>query len=217
VGDKRPTKAERRDEAKQRRIEEMRRRQRRAQTRRLMTIAGVVVVIVAIAAVIVFAQKGSKKKTEDLNKLAAAAGCSNLEEPKDLGQGHIAPPETVQYNSTPPTSGKHYDSPDQTGVHVAQIQNEVQVHNLEHGHIAIHYNNISEDLTTKLEAVVKVDARRVIVEPYKTMSYKVALTAWGKIIGCNNPNDKVVDLATEFAKRFKGKGPEGDIPGTPRT
>lgn len=215
--DKRPTKAERREEAKQRRLAEMKKRERVVRRRKLMRLVAVAAVIAVVVAVIAIAQQGGKKATQDLNKLVATAGCSPLEQPKDLGQQHVQPPQTIQYNSTPPTSGSHYSSPDQTGVHVAQIQNEIQVHNLEHGHVIVHYNNTSEDVTTKLEDIAKDDPTRIIVEPYKTMSYKVALTAWGRIIGCNNPNDKVVDLAKDFAKRHKGKGPEGDIPGTPRT
>jgi hypothetical protein len=217
VADKKPTKAERRDEAKTRRIEEMRRRERKARTRKLVTSLIVLVVVAGAVVGIVLASQNSKKDVKALNVLAAQAGCTDIQTFKDQGQVHINPPATFNYNSKPPTSGSHYPSPDQTGVHTAQIQNETQVHNLEHGHVIIHYNGLSDALITKLEGIVKTDPTRIVVEPYKDMPYKVAMTAWTTLIGCDNPNDKVVDLAVAFTKKYKGNGPEGDLPGTPRT
>jgi hypothetical protein len=219
VTDKRPTKQERRDEAKQRRIAEIRRRQRQARVRKITTYAVVGVVVIAAVVGVLLAQKSSKKDVSAFTTLAHEAGCQDVLSPKLQTAGHVPRPQTVQYDSKPPTSGLHWSdagSPAPTGVHTTQIEDEAQVHNLEHSHVIIHYNGVSSDLQTKLEDLVSIDARRIIVEPYTTMTYKVAFTAWGHLVGCSTPNDKVIDAAKAFIALYKAKaGPESDLPGTP--
>ena len=217
--DKRPTKQQRRDDAKQRRLAEMKRRERQARTRKITTYVVIAVVVAGAAVGIALAQSGKKVSNTNFNAQMRAAGCEDILSPKDQGQGHVVRPQVVQYDSTPPTSGQHWSdagAPAPTGVHTTQLENEVQVHNLEHSHVIIHYSGISADLQTKLENLASVDPTRIIVEPYQGMKYKVAFTAWDHLVGCSNPNGNIVDAAKAFALKYKGKaGPEGDLPGTP--
>lgn len=217
-GGKRPTKAERKEQARQQRLAEMRRRQAKARMRKFTWGIAVAVAAAGIAVWIVLAQQAGVKKVKDLNKLAAAAGCSEIQEPKDLGQGHITDPqERVTYNSTPPTSGKHAGRWDPTGVHSTPIQNEVQVHNLEHGHVLVQYKpDLDQAFIDKLEGLAATDNTRVIVAPYNDMDSRLAVTAWARISNCSNPTETAfITFARAFIDEFKGKGPEGDIPGTP--
>ena len=215
--DKKPTKAERRDDARTRRLEEMKRRQRKAAVRKMYSIGLAVLIVAGIAGLVVLSQKGSGKDKAALAALVTSAGCEKEQTPSDLGAGHLdkAKGETATYNSKPPTSGKHLPNWSNTGVLTAPVDTEMQVHNLEHGHVVIQYKDIDDALITKLEAVAKTDATRIITAPYNDMPYKVAITSWGHLVGCNTPNDGVVDAAKAFADQRKGKGPEGDIPGTP--
>jgi Protein of unknown function (DUF3105) len=219
VTDKRPTKQQRRDEAKQRRLVEMKRRERQARVRKITTYIVVGVVVVGAAIGIAAAQKAGKKTNIALTTQLKAAGCEDVLTPKDQGAGHVPRPQVVQYDSKPPTSGQHWSdagAPAPTGVHTTQIEDEAQVHNLEHSNVIVHYNGVSSDLQNKLDDLASIDPTRIIVEPYTTMKYKVAFTAWGHLVGCSNPNDNIIAAAKAFISTYKGKaGPEGDLPGTP--
>jgi len=43
----------------------------------------------------------------------------------DMGNAHIEPPQTAEYNSTPPTSGPHYEYLARWGIHSEPIPNEL--------------------------------------------------------------------------------------------
>ncbi|MGC9467401.1 MAG: DUF3105 domain-containing protein [Anaerolineae bacterium] len=100
----------------------------------------------------------------------------------DLGNQHIAYPETATYNSYPPTSGPHYTSLARWGIHTEPIPNELQVHNLEDGGIMVQYNcpDGCPDLVAQLADVVE-RYDHVILAPYPDMESRIALTAWGRI------------------------------------
>lgn len=217
-GGRRQTKAERKEEARRRRLEEMKRRQRQARLRKIWFGAIAAVAIAAIVVGVMLAGKGSKEAKQNLDKLAAAAGCTEIQEPDDQGQGHTTTPtEVVQYNTSPPTNGKHAGRWEATGVQTAPIQNEVQVHNLEHGHVIVSYKpDVDQAFIDKLEELAKADNTRIVVAPYNTMEAKLAVTSWARISTCNEVKDSFLDFARAYIDFYKGKGPEGDIPGTPR-
>lgn len=67
-----------------------------------------------------------------------------------LSRNHV-PDGTIitNYNSNPPTSGDHYASPADWGVHSEPVADEYVVHNLEHGGVWLTYNcSIPEDNKT---------------------------------------------------------------------
>ena len=96
-----------------------------------------------------------------------------------IRQGESHPP----YNSTPATSGWHYSesglAPARWGIHSEVLPDEVLVHNLEHGGVAIHYNcpDGCDDLVTQLSEIARRSAK-VILSPYPDIDTKIALTAW---------------------------------------
>jgi Protein of unknown function (DUF3105) len=101
-----------------------------------------------------------------------------------LGNQHIASPEAphLPYNTRPPTSGPHVDWIAPWGVHRQPIPDELQVHNLEDGGVAVQYNcRDCDELVAKLAAVVSRYPDKVILAPYPTMDTRIALTAWGRI------------------------------------
>jgi hypothetical protein len=101
----------------------------------------------------------------------------------DLGNEHIAYPETATYNSSPPTSGPHYSTLAPWGIHTEPIPNELQVHNLEDGGVMVQYNCTEgcPDLVARLAKVVEQYEDLVILAPYPDMDHRIALTAWGRI------------------------------------
>ena len=136
------------------------------------------------------------------------AGCTQIESPKVLGAGHIMVGTQATYNTTPPSSGKHYPSPAPVGLYTAPIQDERQVHNLEHGHVMVQYRGISKDQIDQLEELVKKDPKKVVLAPYPDMNAAVALTAWGKIQTCDAWTDAVPILATYFIRANRDNAPE---------
>ena len=219
-----PTKRERREASKAARFEAERKAKKERRNRFMLgglIGAGVIGLIVAI---VLASGSSNKIDTTALNKDASAAGCSGLTTFPDQGRSHIQSPATFNYNSNPPTSGSHYNiagvAPTPTGVHLQPIPDEDQVHNLEHGHIGIQYNNLPSSVTSALEQFTSAHDTYVFMAPRPSLPAGVlAFTRWDQSITCTSPTDPsaVVKLATSFYNDFHGLGPEGALPGTPIT
>jgi hypothetical protein len=109
-------------------------------------------------------------------------------------------PSAFAYNSTPPTSGPHYDGMVEWGVSPQPQQYEYLLHNLEDGGVVIYYQcpEVCAETVTALEAIVQPylsTQRKLVVvrndpswldpngQPlHKDMGAKIAVTAWGKLL-----------------------------------
>lgn len=93
--------------------------------------------------------------------------------------GSVSP---ITYNSTPPTSGPHYETLAAWGIHDEPVRYEHLVHNLEDGGVLVYYQ--CEDSCPELVAQL-----REIVEPYYRAGRNVALVpndpAWS--LGGSDP------------------------------
>lgn len=242
--DRRQTKRERKELARRRKLEEIRRAKRRQRARRMTGLVVVLAVIAGVAFYFIQSGRAGREARRELNALAEKAGCSALQSPTIEGFQHISPPQTVSYRTQPPTSGNHYGvgAPGPTGVLANPVQNEIQVHNLEHGHVSIQYNGLDEALQKSLEAIVDGTAVRTaegefdivpagteplpgadeqftvnewaFIAPYPQMTHKVAFTAWGELLGCDAPNEQVTAVAEKFIETHRDKGRES-FPGQP--
>ena len=115
------------------------------------------------------------------------------------------------YNSVPATSGWHYSdagAPISWGIQKESIPDEVTLHNLEHGGVAIQYNTQDEELIAQLEEF----AQRLpgypsclLVAPYPDMEETIALTAWGAVKYFDDYDELGMQ---EFADFYVNKGPE---------
>ncbi len=99
-----------------------------------------------------------------------------------LGQVHVLEGTSVEYNSTPPTSGPHYVTPVDWGVYESQQPDRAVVHNLEHGGINVNYNLTDEAeiaaLRTFLEGQITFPGC-FVMHPYAEVAEgTVALTSW---------------------------------------
>lgn len=135
---------------------------------------------------------------------------------KDEGKAHVAATQTVQYGTTPPTSGDHWDTPAPWGSYDKQQQNERTTHNLEHGGIVISYAGLSSDeqkqLTTIVAQLRSGQYRKIVLQPYAGLpDAKVALAAWDWLMKL-----PVID-ETEIVRFVKAHydGPEAPEPGVP--
>jgi hypothetical protein len=126
------------------------------------------------------------------------------DEVPSLGNQHIEPPQRATYNSTPPTSGPHYESIAPWGVHDTPIPNELQVHNLEDGGVMVQYNcpDGCPDLVQQLTGVVGRFSREVILAPYPDMEARIALTAWDRIDTMDEFDEKRI---LKFIRAYRGR------------
>jgi hypothetical protein len=134
-----------------------------------------------------------------------------------INKGDPHPP----YNSTPPTSGPHWniagEAPVPWGIYRQPIPDEGQIHNLEHGGVMIQYNcRDCSDLTGQLEGFYNRytaahplaryrQSTKIVIAPYYDMPTRLALTAWGKIDTMEAYDEARV---TRFVDAYRDNGPE---------
>lgn len=123
----------------------------------------------------------------------------------DQGRDHIDPGGShPPYNSSPPTSGWHYDyphAPSAWGIKDEPLAPEVFIHNMEHGGIILHYNCPEDDCEVEVEQMKDIirNARtdETILMPNPDMESRFALTAWNWLLEMDVYDD---DLARDFVR-----------------
>jgi hypothetical protein len=203
---KKAERLEKRESARQSRIEAARRRQRAKRRKRLLA---VILVAVVVGSVAVFFVARAAQNRDRYNKERTDAGCNEIRLFDEQTPQHIdaqsAPPR-VPYNSDPPTSGDHagsqvapWDIFDET------LPPETFVHNLEHGGTVIHYKGLSDENIERLEAIIEDNPDTVLMMPNETVTKPIVLTAWRAMQTCERVNTFVIE---EFIKRRCNKSPE---------
>lgn len=150
---------------------------------------------------------------ESLDEISASdADCDPVQSFPDQGQDHMRNGETASYNSSPPTSGPHYEVPAEAGFYAPDsgIEPEQLVHNLEHGMIVIWYRPNASDLgfiSEQVEELVAQEPAATVGAPYPDMpeGKNIVLTAWTKSRACAFASQDIVD---DFRRQFQGKAPE---------
>jgi hypothetical protein len=147
----------------------------------------------------------------DLFKVAREAGCV-LRNPVIEGRTHVPPSQDVEYKTNPPTSGNHDPVPAEDGVYdraPGAQQMKHFVHTLEHGRIEIQYDpSLDKRRIDQLGGLFNDDPYHMVMFPNRRMPYKVAVTAWGHLLGCKEVNDKTFDAIRAFRDRYRDQGPE---------
>lgn len=123
------------------------------------------------------------------------------------GQTHI--PDGSQhpaYNSNPPTSGWHYSSPAPWGVYNQQINDEVIIHNLEHGGIWISYRDKNDTgLIQQLSTLASRYPDHVIMSYRPENDRAIAVAAWGHLLTMDAVDENRI---FEFISKNIYNGPE---------
>lgn len=123
----------------------------------------------------------------------------------DQGSHHIATITTPHepYNSSPPTSGPHVEQKATPGIYTDPVPDEILVHNLEDGDVIVFYQpgKVTRDEIYALETIVKKYTEHVIVAPYPTMTHKIAIVAWTRLLSLERVDESLVDT---FIARYAG-------------
>jgi hypothetical protein len=148
----------------------------------------------------------------DLFKVAREAGCV-LRNPVIEGRTHEPDRDKeVKYKTNPPTSGTHDPIPAEDGVYDRvpdALEMKHFVHTLEHGRIEIQYDpSLDKRRIDQLGGLFNDDPYHMVMFPNRRMPYKIAVTAWGHLLGCKEVDDKVFDAIRAFRDRYRDQGPE---------
>jgi hypothetical protein len=114
----------------------------------------------------------------------------------------------VDYETNPPVSGPHSQDPAACGVYSAPIEDENQVHTLEHGAVGILYQpTLEESQIEAIEAIVEQRDSHVFSAPDEDMETPIAVTAWGHMMELEEVDRAAI---TEFIDVFAqgGDAPE---------
>ncbi|MGI8707369.1 MAG: DUF3105 domain-containing protein [Actinomycetota bacterium] len=114
--------------------------------------------------------------------------------------------EVVEYETAPPVSGRHASSPAACGTHATPIQNETQVHSLEHGAVGIQFKpDLDPEQVATIESIVSDYDEGVFSAPYEDMQTPIAVTSWGRKMELDAADGSVI---REYIDAFRNKGPE---------
>jgi hypothetical protein len=181
----------RREERKAHEEAEKRREARRRQVR----LVGIGAVAVLIAVVVGFW----------LSQRLFPAELVGVEQPTNLGRGHIAAGEPANYATATPTSGPHAASSPRCGIYAQQMPAEFAVHALEHGVVVIWYRqDLEDEVVAALGEIVDGFDDRVIVSPNAAMTDPIVATAWNRL----KRYESVEPEIEEFITTYRGRGPE---------
>jgi Protein of unknown function (DUF3105) len=142
----------------------------------VLAVAGLAVILIAgVLALVAFGggdEGGSSAIDSRVCKEASFPG---------LQPDHLASPDAkVKYNSFPPSSGPHFQSPAPWGVYEDTIKQSILVHNLEHGGVIIQYGDVGEETVREIQSFFQEDPYGLVVAPYPRLAKKIALTAWNE-------------------------------------
>ena len=198
---------------------------------------GAVIAIAALVVVVLLATGGGSKADEaaaeifpdggsfpeqklfDVKPAADAAGCE-LRDAKGSGsQNHTTSlDDRVKYSTNPPTTGRHYEIPAQDGIYGEAPQDEALVHGLEHGRVIFWVKpSLPEEQRANIRALVDDDTYQMFLVPRRNMPYAVAASAWnadpapngtGRLLLCDEVNDKTYDALAAFRDEHRSQGPE---------
>lgn len=195
------TKKERRELRKQEKSEMRESSAIKRTTKRYAMWASVLLVVLAIIYGVYFLFKSSEPEGEDFSRSVSVL----------IERDHIpigAEP-AVAYNSNPPTSGQHYDTPARPGFREEAIPDGHLIHSLEHGLVLISYNPRIGGEAEKLREIV---GPLTVVVPREANDTDIALASWGRLdtfnLGDGTIDDDDLRRIGDFIKRWSNKGPE---------
>src|SRR3989344_7744765 len=120
----------------------------------------------------------------------------------------------VAYNSNPPTSGQHYDTPARPGFREEAIPDGHLIHSLEHGLVWISYN---PRISKEAEKLRDVATPMIVITSREANDTDIAIASWGRLDKFNLKDGAIDDddllRINDFVKRYSNKGPEKIPPG----
>jgi hypothetical protein len=154
----------------------------------------------------------------DLSAAAEAAGCELRSTPARTREHTASLDQRINYDSDPPTSGRHYQEPAPDGAYGDAPQDEQLVHNLEHGRVIVWFKpGLPEGERADLRALFDEDSYQMVMVPRRDMPYAVAASAWnrdpipngtGRLLTCDRMTPEVFDALRAFRDEHRSNGPE---------
>ena len=196
---------------RKRRIDEIKRRQARKERRR--TVIALVVALLLGGALVggaVWSGRESKVDARPINEVGvrlADAGCGEVENltPRPPAGGHVERGQTVDYTDYPPAGGDHVGSATLGSAprnfydrDAAAAIPEHAVHSLEHGGVAVWYDNKLPDAEVELlrVAAASLTNKRIFFLPWKRADFTgdkhVAMTSWGHRQRCSKVSGEAI-------------------------
>lgn len=196
-----------------------------------VVVAGVIVLVVLLASggggggnggngdVLPSGGEVPKQEITDLQEATKAAGCE-LKSVKAKSREHTGDlAESVPYDTKPPSSGKHYETPAEDGEYEDARDPKELVHALEHGRVIVWFKKtLPKGERANLKALFDDEPYQMIITPDTTgMTYAVAATAWnaepqpngtGRLLGCPRFTPDVYDAIRTFRDEHRSNGPE---------
>lgn len=123
------------------------------------------------------------------------------------GRTHLAAGENPpEYNSNPATSGDHAPAPAQCGIYTEELPDVVQIHNLEHGAVAINYrSDLAADEIEALQQFARTKSSHVVVSPRADLTEPVVVTSWARMLRLDSVDIETIDI---YFEEFVFSGPE---------
>lgn len=216
------SKKERRDLAKQARMEAERRARRAAVRRRILSTLVMIGIAAGIAGLFLWQSQKKNQLVSSIDRLAGELGCGEVQTFDAAGgEAQHVPEGEITYERMPPEAGDHRPAWANTGVFREPIETELTTHNLEHGQVLIHYKGtVSDAIRTQFEDVARSNPQWVIVSPYDEFNQGqvVSMTSWEVRLDCPKTRppdaDKWGELARAFVAAHQNNAPES-VPGQP--
>src|SRR3989338_4176725 len=141
----------------------------------------------------------------------------------EVGKEHIplGSPPSVSYNSNPPSSGAHFNSPANWGVYDYEVRDQIFIHNLEHGGVWIAYRpTISQEAVGALQSIVDevggARGAKIVMAPRPLNDADIAVVAWSRVLKFDLADSVFTEQqkedVREFYLQFRNSGPEGFVP-----
>jgi hypothetical protein len=171
--------------------------------------SGVVALVAVVALVVLGGGSGNAKAAADA---LTAAGCQYKHYPAQPRTPHyttLTPSPPPNWNSFPPTSGRHYTEWVLWGSYTEPVPLIKEVHNLEHGGVIIQYGNkVSQSDIAKITDFWQADPNAMLVAPLPKLGNKIALTAWTQWAECTHFDQTAF---AKFRSAFRYHGPESPL------
>lgn len=163
--------------------------------------------------------RAAELKETDVGKAAETAGCE-LKTEKAKTRDHTGDPnEVIKYDTNPPMSGRHFETPAQESAYTEAPPDPEAVHALEHGRINVWFKPTAPtQVRADLKALYDRDQGfQELLIPRPNMPYQVAATAWtadpqpqgtGHLLGCRTANAQSLEALQAFIEEYRGNGPE---------
>ena len=150
------------------------------QRRLLYILAATGLVALAIVLGVVFLAGGDDDGGEDLAATMQAGGCELKTVPALVGVHSVeADGTSPKWNTDPPTSGDHNDTPAVYGEYDTPLRTAQFVHNLEHGAAFVLYGpKVPAATVQQLRDFYATDPLGLLLAPYQKLGDKIALGAW---------------------------------------